>query len=188
MSQSVLARSAESTREFAIRSAFGAWLPALLRPSLIEGFLPFTPRVAGVLVAGWGCRTTAPAVPDRVPAPIRSVSISACWVSLPAFPFLPDLFRAVPAIRTIRLNVSETLQGSGRGTSVRRATRRLSDVLVACEVALAVILLIGAGLMVSTLLNLIDTKPGFRKTNVVSAVLTLPRTRYAGKEPQRNPS
>ena len=61
----------------------------------------------------------------------------------------------------------------------------MSDVLVACEVALAVILLIGAGLMVSTLLNLIDTKPGFRKTNVVSAVLTLPRTRYAGKEPQR---
>jgi putative ABC transport system permease protein len=183
----VLARSAESTREFAIRSAFGARGFALLRLSLIEGFLlSAAGGVAGVLVAGWGVELLRQLVPARVPrADQIGIDLTVLGFTAGVSVLAGLVFGLVPAIRTMRPNLSETLQGSVRGTSIGRATRRLSDVLVACEVALAVILLIGAGLMVSTLLNLMDTKPGFRKTNVVSAVLTLSGRRYAGKEPQR---
>jgi len=183
----VLARSAESTREFAVRAAFGARGFALLRLSLAEGFLlSMTGGLAGLLTATWGVRLLRQLVPDRIPRS-NEIGIDMTVLAFTAgVSVLAGLiFGLVPAIRTFRPNIAETLQGSVRGASLGRGARRLSDILVACEVALAVILLIGAGLMVSTLLNLMETNPGFRKTNVVSAVLTLPRTRYAGKEPQR---
>ncbi len=183
----VLARSAESTREYAIRSAFGARAFTLLRLSMAEGtLLAAGGAVTGLAVAYWGVTGLRQLVPASVP---RTNEIQMDMTVL-AFTGLISIvagmiFGFVPALRTMRPNLAEVLQGSVRGASVGRGVRKLSDAMVAAEVALAVILLVGAGLMVGSLLHLIDTDPGFRKSNVVSTVVSLPRTRYPGREPQK---
>ena len=183
----VLARSAESTREYAIRSAFGAGSFTLLRLSMAEGLLLAAGgAVTGLAVAYWGINGLRQLIPASVP---RSNEIEMDLTVL-AFTGLISIvagmiFGLVPALRTMRPNLAEVLQGSVRGASVGRGVRKLSDVMVAAEVALAVILLVGAGLMVSSLLHLIDTDPGFRKSNVVSTVVSLPGSRYPGREQQK---
>ncbi len=183
----VLARSAESSREYAIRSAFGANSFALVRLSMAEGLLLAAGgAVTGLAVACWGVSGLRRLVPAGVP---RANEIEMD-VTVLAFTGLISIvagmiFGLVPALRTMRPNLAEVLQGSVRGASVGRGGRKLSAAMVAAEVALAVILLVGAGLMVGSLLHLIDTDPGFRKTNVVSTVISLPSSRYPGREQQK---
>ena len=176
----VLARSAESTREYAIRSAFGAGSFTLLRLSMAEGILLAAGgAVTGLAVAYWGVAGLRQLIPASVPRTNEiemdlTVLVFTGLISVVA----GMIFGFVPALRTMRPNLAEVLQGSVRGASVGRGVRKLSDVMVAAEVALAVILLVGAGLMVGSLLHLIDIDPGFRKSNVVSTVVSLPRSRY----------
>ena len=183
----VLARSAESSREFAIRSAFGARGFALLRLSLAEGLLlAVGGGAAGLGVAYWGVNGLRQLIPASVPR-ANAIEIDVAVLIFTGFISLVAgvIFGVVPALRTMRPNLIEVLQASGRGTSISRGVRRLSDFLVATEVALAVVLLVGAGMMVGSLLHLLDTDPGFRKSNVVSAVVSLPRARYPGREQMR---
>ena len=183
----VLARAAESTREFAVRSALGAKGFALLRFSLAEGLLlSFAGGLAGLAIAQWGVVILRGLVPAGIPrADQIRIDVAALLFTAVVSALAGLVFGAVPVLQTMRSNLSEILQGSGRGSSVGRGMRRLSDLLVAAEVALAVILLIGAGLMVGSLLRLVNTDPGFRKSNVISAVVSLPQARYPEGASQR---
>ena len=88
------------------------------------------------------------------------------------------LFGLVPAWRAMRPNLSDVLQETGRGSTGGRRSRHLSDVMIAAEVALALMLLVGAGLLIRTFVNLTSVSPGFRTSQLVSMEIVLPQTRY----------
>ena len=93
------------------------------------------------------------------------------------------LFGLAPALRLSRLNVNATLKDGGRGVTGGRSTR-LSGILVSAEIALAVVLLAGAGVMMRSFLNVSAADVGAKTSNVVTLSLALPEVRYARPESQ----
>jgi putative ABC transport system permease protein len=183
----MLARSAESTRELAIRSAFGARGWAILRLSLIEGLsLALAGGLGGVLLAYVGVIGLKALIPPSIPrADQIQIDTTVLTFTVLVSVAAGIVFGLVPAFRAMRLNLSQILQSSSRTATAGRRTRWMSDGLVGCQIAFAVVLLVGAGLLVGSLVHLIDVDPGFRRTNLVSAVVSLPASRYGGRELQR---
>jgi predicted permease len=173
VSNLLLARSTGRTREFAIRSALGAGRWRLLRQSLIEStLLALTGGGLGLLLAGWGTSAAVAVLPTTLPraSEIRldfRVLIFTLAVSL----VTGILSGLVPAFRTSRAGLSETLKEGGRGSSSARG--RAQGVLVAVEIALALVLLVGAGLMIRSLNALWKVDPGFQPDNVLTFGLSL---------------
>jgi predicted permease len=173
VSNLLLARSTSRTREFAIRAALGAGRWRLLRQSLTESMLlALLGGGLGLIVAGWGTHAAIAVLPTTLPraGEVRldsRVLIFTVAVSL----FTGILAGLAPALRTSKRHLSETLKEGGRGSSSARG--RAQGALVAVEMALAVILLIGAGLMIRSLSALWNVDPGFRADNVLTFALSL---------------
>ena len=183
----MLARSARAARDFSIRAALGAGRLALVRRSLVEsGLLAASGAVVGLGLAWAGVRVLRRLIPATVP---RADQIG---LDLPVLAFTAAIAVAsgllvglVPAWRATRPNLTEVLQEAGRGATTSRRARRLADVMVASEVALALMLLVGAGLLIRSFVNLASVNPGFRTSRVVSMQIVLPETRYAGGASKR---
>ncbi len=177
----LLARSARASRDFAVRAAFGAGRWPLMRRSLAESaVLTLTGGAVGLLIAWWGIRALRPLIPPNVP---RAEGIG---LDLPVLAFTAAvtvasgvLFGLIPAWRAMGPNVMDVLQEGSRGSTPSRATRRLSDMMVVAEVALALMLLVSAGLLIRSFVRLTAVDPGYRTSGVVAAHVVLPRTRYA---------
>jgi putative ABC transport system permease protein len=177
----LLARSARTAREFAVRAALGASQWALLRRSLVEsGSLAGLGGMAGLVLAWWGISALRPLIPANVP---RADNIG---LDLPVLAFTAVvsilaalIFGLFPAWRAMRPHLVEVFQDSGRGASASRSARRLSDAMVAAEVALALMLLVGAGLLIRSFAQLTSVNPGYRTTGIVAAHVVLPASRYA---------
>ncbi len=173
VSNLLLARSTGRTREFAIRTALGAARWRLLRQSLTESMLlALTGGMLGLLVAGWATQAALAALPTTIPRAAevgldRRVLIFAVVIS----GLTGILAGLAPALKTSQWRLSETLKEGGRGAS--GAHGRAQGVLVAVEVALALVLLIGAGLMIRTLSALWNVDPGFRAENAWTFGLSL---------------
>ncbi len=185
VSNLLLARSTGRTREFAIRAALGAGRWRLLRQSLTESMLlALTGGVLGLIFASWGTNAALAVLPTTLPraSEVRldaRVLIFTVVVSL----LTGTLAGLVPALKTARWRLSETLKEGGRGASARG---RLQGVMVAAEMALAVVLLIGAGLMIRSLSALWNVDPGFRPDNVLTFSLSLaPSMRTASPQATR---
>ncbi len=186
VSNLLLARSTGRTREFAIRAALGAGQWRLFRQTLTESILlALTGGGLGLLVASWGTHAALAVLPTTLPraSEIRldfRVVIFTLAVSL-----LTGILSGVaPAIKASRWHLSETLKEGGRGASTARG--RAQGVLVAVEMALAVVLLIGAGLMIRSLGMLWNVDPGFRPDNVLTFGVSLsPSMRMATPEALR---
>ena len=176
----LLSRSARAGRDFAIRSAFGAGRWALVRRSIVESALLTVLGAASALVLGWwGIRTLRPLIPPTVP---RAADIGLDWPVL-AFTAAAAIvaglvFGVAPAWRAMRPNVMDVLQDGGRGATASRATRRLSDAMVVAEVALALMLLVSAGLLIRSFVRLSQVDPGYRTSGIVATHVVLPRARY----------
>ena len=164
----LLARSTGRTREFAIRAAIGASPGRVIRQLLTESvMLGVAGGALGLLLAKWGTRAILAALPGTLP---RSEDIGldahvllyAAGVSI----LTGVVFGLVPALRLMRPDMHSTLKEGGRGMSGAR--HRLQKVLVAVEMAMAVVLLIGAGLMIRSLAALWGINPGFDTRNVIS--------------------
>ncbi len=172
----LLARSTGRAREFAIRIAMGAGHWRLLRQLLTESvLLALAGGALGLLIAHWGMHAALGVLPRALPRAEEigldtRVLIFTATVSLLA----GVLFGLAPALKASRANLQETLKEGGRGAS--RARGRAQDVFVVSEIALALVLLMGAGLMVRSLIRLWDVDPGFRPQNVLSFGLSLPPT------------
>ena len=95
------------------------------------------------------------------------------------------LFSLAPAVRTIRTDVASVLQDASRGSSLGRRSRRLASVMVASEVALALVLMVGAGLLLRSYVRLTSVDPGFRTRDVVAVAIELPPARYSSPGQQR---
>ena len=96
------------------------------------------------------------------------------------------LFGIAPALRTMKLNLSETLKEGGRSGSENAQGNRMRSLLVVLESAVAVMLLVGAGLLIRSLIRLQNTNPGFDATNVLTMRIDLPQKKYAAPEALSN--
>jgi predicted permease len=176
----LLARSARASRDFAVRAAFGAGRWALARRSLAEStVLTLAGGALGMLAAWWGIRALRPLIPPNVPR-ADAIGLDLQVLTFTAAIAITSglLFGLVPALRAMRPNVMDVLQEGSRGSTPGRATRRLSDLMVVAEVALALMLLVSAGLLTRSFVRLTAIDPGYRTTGIVATHVVLPRERY----------
>jgi predicted permease len=173
VSNLLLARSTGRTREFAIRAALGAGQWRLLRQLLTESaLLALAGGSLGLTLAAWGTQAALGALPTSLPRAHEvgldgRVLLFTLAISLGA----GALAGLAPALKVSQWRLSETLKEGGRGGGGRR---RSQGVLVAVETALALVLLVGAGLMIRTLSALWNVDPGFRPDNVLTFGLNFP--------------
>ncbi len=180
VSNLLLARSTGRAREFAIRTALGAGRWRLLRQALTESLLlALAGGGLGLLMASWGTNAGLALLPTTLPraSEVRldlRVVIFTIAISLLA----GILAGLAPALRTSGWRITETLKEGGRGASTRG---RAHAFMVAVEMALALVLLVGAGLMIRSLSALWNVDPGFRPDNVLTFSLSLSPSMRTGK-------
>ena len=183
----LLARSARTGRDFAVRAAFGASRLALVRRSLVEsGVLAVSGGVFGLTLAWLGIRALRPLVPPTIPrADNIGLDLSVVGFSVLMTLGAGLLFGAVPAWRAMKPNLLDVLQEGGRSNTGSRRSRWLSDAMVISEVAVALVLVIGAGLLLRSFVRLTSVDPGFRTSNVLAMHIVLPDVRYRGAAPKK---
>ncbi|HXW55614.1 MAG TPA: ABC transporter permease [Candidatus Cybelea sp.] len=170
----LLARSTSRSREFAVRAALGAGKLRLVRQLLTESVvLALLGGALGLLFASWGTSAALGHLPTALPRANevgidpRVLLFTAAITTLAGV-----LFGLGPAVTISRPNLQDTLKESGRGSSGSR--HRAHRALVIVEMALALILLTGAGLMLRTLVELWNVDPGFNSRNIISFGFSLP--------------
>jgi predicted permease len=170
----LLARSAGRQREFAVRLAVGASPQRLIRQLLTESvLLALAGGGLGTVLAAWGTQAALKVLPAALPrAPEIGIDAHVLVFTAVASVLAGILFGLAPALRISKPNLQETLKEGGRGTS--GAHHRTQGVFVVIEMATALVLLIGAGLMTRTLARLWGVNPGFDPHNVLTFELSLP--------------
>jgi len=175
----LLARGSGRQREMAVRAALGASRGRLLRQGLVEScLLALLGGGAGIFLAAEGVqlfRAIAPANTPRLAE--MSVDSTLLWFSLVTSLVAGVLFGLVPARRASRMDPNEALKtGSGMNLGAARSARqsRLGDALVAVEVALAFVLIVGSALMTQTVSRLLHQNPGFRTDHLLTFDLPQP--------------
>ena len=169
-----LARSTGRTREFAIRAALGASRSRVIRQLLTESLLlSLTGGILGLLVAAWGTRAAIRVLPQALPrAGSIGVDGRVLLFTLGISVLAGVLFGLTPALKTSRVALQETLKEGGRGSSGVR--HRIQSIFVIAEMALALVLLVGAGLMIRSLVVLWNVNPGFNPHNLLTFGIAFP--------------
>ena len=169
----LLARGTGRSREIAVRSALGAGTGRLVRQMLTESvLLAMLGGALGLALAAAGTRAALSALPATLPrASEVGMDARVLWFSLLLSLFAGILFGLVPAIRTARRSAYETLKEGGHGAAGPR--QRTQGILVAVQMALALVLLTGAGLMIRSLSELWNVNPGFDPDNILTFNLAL---------------
>jgi predicted permease len=170
----LLARSTGRSREFAVRSALGASHWRLIRQLLTESaLLGVIGGALGLLLAAKGTQFVLAAVPHALPRSHEiTIDIHVLVFTLVASLLAGILFGLVPALRLWHTNLQQTLREGGRGTSGTR--QRAQNAFVVVEMAVALVLLVGAGLMIRSLAVLWGVNPGFAPHNVLTFSVTMP--------------
>ena len=172
----LLARSIGRSREFSIRSALGASYARMIRQLLTESILlSVIGGLLGLLLAYCGMKTLLKMLPAALPR-IGEVSLDSkvLFFTLILSLVTGTIFGLAPAMKATRTNLLEIMKQSGRGSSGFR--HRLQGTFVAAEMALALVLLVGAGLMVRTLGALWRVDPGFNPDHAITFSLAMPAT------------
>ncbi len=176
----LLASAATRQKEIAIRTALGASRLRLIQQLLTESLmLAFAGGVAGLLLALWGVALMTKLLPLDFP---RLGEIKLDW-RVVAFTFVASvltgiLFGLAPALQISKADVQESLKESGRGTSSSRRHNRLRSLLIVGEVALSVVLLVGAGLLFRSFLQLQSVNTGFTSEQVLTLRLSPAGSNY----------
>jgi len=182
----LLARGAERGREIVIRTALGAGRWRIVRQLLTESILiAILGGALGVLFAWWGTNLLISLKPQNLPR------LDEIGVDLRVFGFTLGvslltgvIFGLLPAWSASRAAVSAGLKEGGRSASASRSQLRLRNAFVIGELSVALVLLVGAGLLVKTFWKLRNVEPGFNPTNLLTMRVELPETRYKEVEPQ----
>jgi putative ABC transport system permease protein len=176
----LLARAASREKELAVRTSLGASRGRLVRQLMLESVpLGLIGGGAGLLLALWGVDAIVSVLPASLPR-FNTIGIDSHVL---VFTFAVSLltiaiFGLLPAFQATRSDVREALSDSGRSVTVGRRRSRLRGMLVASEMALALVLLIGAGLMAQSFLKLRGVDTGFSGKNVVTMRIPLPESKY----------
>ena len=183
----LLMRATGRHREIAIRSAIGAGRSHVIRQLLVEGLvLSALGAIAGLAVGVLGVNALIALAADQLPG---SLSATISWPLLGAAAALAVLtgliFGLVPAASALKTNVISALRDDSTRGSATRNTGLTRASLVVIEVALAVMLLIGAGLLIKSFSKLQGVNPGFSTENVLTAQIMLPAKRYPDADRRR---
>ncbi len=173
----LLVRGAERHREFAIRSALGAARVRLIRQLLTESLLlALLGGIGGVLLATWGVRVILALNSAKIPR-IEYVSMDArvLLFALGLSLVTAILFGLIPATQFSRPDLQSTLKEGGRGSAAGSTRHWMRNSLVVAEVAVALVLLTGAGLLVRSFVSLMRVDPGFDRDRVVALQVFLSR-------------
>jgi putative ABC transport system permease protein len=176
----LLARSAARHKEIAIRAALGAGRNRLVRQFLTESLLlSIAGGGLGVLAAVWGANFIE-AVSARVLPALGHIEIDTTVLVFTAFISVATgiLFGIIPAWRASRPDLNETLSDGGRHSGAASTRSPLRSALVVAEVALALVLLICAGLLIKSVMRLRDVDPGFKSDHIVTMNVWLPSVKY----------
>jgi predicted permease len=175
-----LARAAARGREVAIRAALGASRRRMVQQLLIEGLLlSIAGGALGVLLAVWGMEALRRLNPIELPAFVRLGIDGTALLFTMATALLTGLgFALAPALWTSKPQLTDAMKSGARGAGSAGVQQRARSTLVIAEVALAVVLLVGAGLLIRTLRELRLADPGFRPEGVVAVRISLPEGAY----------
>jgi putative ABC transport system permease protein len=180
----LLVRASVRQREIALRTALGASRWRIFGQLLTESvMLSACGGVAGIVLAGAGIQLLSRYGPDKIPflqnvsldGPVMRFAAVACFVT-------GILFGLAPALTGVRAGIYETLKEGSSAAGESRTRNRFRGALVVAEVALALLLTMGATLMMHTLLRLQTTSPGFEAEGVLTASITLPMLKYPNPE------
>ncbi|HZS03644.1 MAG TPA: ABC transporter permease [Blastocatellia bacterium] len=179
----LLARAASRQKEMAVRAAMGASRPALVRQLLTESLmLALTGGAGGAMLAMWGIDLLVALGAGNLPrADEVRVDPAVFGFTLAVSLVTGLLFGLAPALQSSRLGLSEVLKEGGRSAGGGAGHNRTRSLLVVAEVALAVVLLVGAGLLVNSFIRLGQVSPGFDEKNLLTVRVELPNP-YAQPE------
>jgi predicted permease len=184
----LLARASGRQREMAVRLAMGASRSRMIRQLLTESMiLSLVSGVVGVLTAIAALHFVQ-FLPARIP---RLAEVQVDW-SVLAFALLVSLlaglgFGLVPALQSSKAEIAVAIREGGRGSGTSGKTNRLRGLLIASESALAVVLMVGAGLLLRTFWGLLQENPGFNPSRIVAASLWLPAPNNPDMDPYAKP-
>ncbi|MFL6285550.1 MAG: ADOP family duplicated permease [Pyrinomonadaceae bacterium] len=177
----LLARAASREKEIALRTALGARRMRIVRQLLTESLLlALLGGLGGLALAWWGIQALVAISPrDLVNLQGVGLNLTVLWWTLAVVVVTGILFGLVPALEATRVDLNDTLKEGGKGASGQRArSRGLRGALVVAEVALALVLLVGAGLLVKSFARMRNIDTGFRTDNVLTMVVRLPEAKY----------
>jgi putative ABC transport system permease protein len=182
-----LGRAAARRREMTLRRALGAGQGRLVSHAMAEAFVvALAAGAVGVLLAHWATRAVAASLPSNVALPrldAVGVDYRVLGFALAASLVVGLLFGAAPAFAGARTELGTALRESSRSATGSRS--RLRSALVVGEVALALVLLAGAGLLYRTVNNLLDVDTGMRAEGVLTMRVTMPQLRYPDDDRRR---
>jgi putative ABC transport system permease protein len=180
----LLARATSRAKEFAVKATLGAGRARILRQLLTESaVLGVFGAAAGIALAGWGSSALGGLLPPSLPG-ANSIRVDG-WVL--AFALLLSLgssvvFGVAPALFAADARLHSTLQESGGRPGEGKGRRRVRSLLVITEIALAMVLLVGAGLLIRSFAALVSVNPGFDTRRILRAQVPLPRYQYSMPE------
>ncbi len=186
----LLARAASREKELAVRASLGARRARLIRQLVLESVpLGLIGGGAGLLLATWGVDLLELTLPPTLPR-YNAIGINSnvLLFTLGLALLTITIFGLVPAFQATRRDVRDALSDGGRSMTTGRRSSRLRSMLVAAELAISLVLLIGAGLMAKSFLNLRSVDAGFNPENVLTMRIPLPDAKYSVPATASSPS
>ena len=178
----LLARAAARTRELAVRQCLGASAFRIAKQTLTESLLlSFFGTALGILIAVWIVTALKRMVASQIPhVELIRVDLSVLLFTIAIMVATGVLCGLAPAFRAARINLQDAIKEGARG-SASGANKRLNNLFVVSQLALSLVLLIGAALFLQSFRNLLSVNPGFRAENVLMARVALPEQKYKSK-------